>query len=90
MSLSREDLVAYALHGLDAEEHARIEAALDDSSRAELTQIEEHLSKHDQVTEIQAPVSVWRGIEKRATWPCEVAEYITPPTTSGVARKCPA
>lgn len=65
MSLSREDLVAYALHGLDADEHARIEAALDDSSRAELRQIEEHLAKHDSVTEIHAPVSVWRGIERR-------------------------
>ena len=65
MSLSREDLVAYALHCLDADEHARIEAALDDSSRVELTQIEEHLAKHDQVTEIHAPVSVWRGIEGR-------------------------
>ena len=65
MSLSREDLVAHALNGLDAGEHARIEAELDDSSLAELETIQAHLALHDHVLEVRPSPSLWRGIEER-------------------------
>ena len=62
MSLSREDLVAYAINGLDDRELARIENQLDGESRKELSDIRRHLALHDAVEEIHPDPRVWENI----------------------------
>ncbi len=67
MDLPREDLVAYALGGLPAEETPRIAAAIasDPALAGELKQIERHLRLHERTPRIAPTPELWDGIRSR-------------------------
>ena len=67
MSLSREELVGFALGALSVEEteRARREVASDAALLAELKRIERHLALHARVPALQARPDTWFALRDR-------------------------
>ena len=71
MDVPREDLVAYALGGLPAEETPRLAAAIasNPALARELKQIERHLRLHERAPRIAPSPALWDGIRERLDEP---------------------